>query len=157
MTRIRGILGLVLVVGLMATLANAADDDNAKKKKKGDANTTFGTITSVDPDKEKPDTGTITCKAGAGKGKAGGGIKGGANGAADAVNSSEKKFTYDKDTTFEKMSGGGFGKGKDKGKKESAKAADCKDQRVLIKSADGKKADTVTILPMMMRPNANNN
>jgi hypothetical protein len=137
----------------MATLAvSAADDDNTKKKKKGDANTTFGTITAVEPDKEKPDTGTLTCKVG-GKGK-GGAIKGGANAAADAVNLTEKKFTYTSDTTFEKGSAG-FGKNKDKGKKESAKPADCKDQQVMI-TMDGTKAVKVTILPAMRRPNANN-
>jgi hypothetical protein len=132
MLRIRAILGLVLAFGLLATLAVQAADDNVKKKKKG-ANATFGTVTKVD---EKDGSGTISIKPGAG----GKGVKGGANAAADAANADEKKFTFDKDTTFEKIAG--------KKKKDTATFKDCVDQRVMIVSADGKKADKVTILPM---------
>jgi aminopeptidase N len=139
MTRIRAILGLVLALGLFASLAANAADDNAKKKKK-DANTTFGTVTAVTADKDNADTGTITIKPGAG----GKGVKGGANAAANAADN-EKKFTYTKDTTFEKIAG--------KKKKDTATAKDCTDQRVIITSADGKKADKVTILPMMKKDN----
>jgi hypothetical protein len=133
MTRIRAILGLVLASALLATLAvNAADDNTKKKKKDG---TTFGTVTAVTPLDKETGMGTITIKVGAGKGK---GVAAGANAAAAADGDTpEKKFTYDKDTTFEKMSG--------KKKKDTATATDCKDQRVIITSADGKKADKVTI------------
>jgi len=144
MIRIRAALGLVLALGLLATLAVNAADDNTKKKKK-DANTTFGTVTAVTPDKDNAETGTIKIKTG-GKGK---GVQAGANAAAaaaDGADVGEKTFTYTKDTVFEKTSG--------KKKKDTASYKDVMtDQQVIITSADGKKCDKVTVVMIKKKDN----
>jgi hypothetical protein len=120
MIHMRKLLGLILGLGILATSLAHADDADVKKKKGGPGVT--GIVTSIDPEKEKPEQGSITIKTMAKK---------------DA--GAERKFMFDATTTFERAA---------KKKPDKIQASDvAKDHRVMIQSKDGKKADLIRILP----------